>query len=207
MFLGEGANRQAELVFYLDGDGNDKLDVVELGTTPHDRVVGRAPDSRVVWGNTPSIDNPDDHRSKIAGARVCIKEAPDYQLVCGTEDNDTGLAPSARIPIQFLNEEVLTSYTCARFWGSQEWPEDDRHLSADSLQQIRSGCVSSSSSASDSSSNCHCEQTADGGWKACIAVQDLCGTVFCHIGQDEPTRALCQEPAEATARGDEALGR
>jgi len=178
----ETASRQAELVFYLDGNGNDKLDVYPLGIASPDRVVGRAPDTRIVWGLGRTDTTKAEPTQRSAG-RVCTKEPPDYSLVCGMDDNNPGpgLAVSSPIPVQFLREEVLGSYTCAGFWGSQEWLDGDLRLSTDLRRQICNRCSSSNESASGGEGGCRWEPMSGGGWKACVDDPRLCGTTFCHV--------------------------
>ena len=176
----EMSSRQAELVFYLDGNGNDRLDIYPPDNASPDRVVGRAPDTRIVWGMG-RTDTTKAEPSQKSSGRVCTKEPPDYRLVCGIDDDDPGLAPSSPIPVHFLNEEVLGGYTCAGFWGSQQWFDGDRRLSEDLRQQICNRCSSSDESASGGEGGCRWEPTSDGGWRACIDDPLLCGTTFCHV--------------------------
>jgi hypothetical protein len=193
VFEAETASRQAELVFYVDGDGNEKLDIYPLGNASPDRVVGRAPDTRIVWGvgRTDTTKPEPTHKS---GGRVCSKEPPDYRLVCGVEDDDPGLAPSSPIPVQFLNEEVLGAYTCAGFWGSQQWLDSEVRPSADLRRQICNRCSASEVSASGGERGCRWEPTSGGGWRACVDDPDLCGTTFCHVaaGPYVPGQSDCE---------------
>jgi hypothetical protein len=181
LYAAETASRQAELVFYLDGNGNNKLDIYALGNPSPDRVVGRAPDARIVWGMGRSTDTTKAQPTQKSAGRVCTKEAPDYSLVCGMDDHDPGLAPSSPIPVQFLNEGVLGAYTCAGFWGSQQWLEGDGHLSADLRRQICNRCSTANESALGGEGGCRWESTSGGGWRACVDDPGLCGTTFCHV--------------------------
>jgi hypothetical protein len=177
MEMGTG---QAELIFYLD-DGNGKLDVVEVGATSPDRVVGRAPDSLIVWGPARSTGSADAPRKPAGtGPRVCTREPPDYQVQCERSD-EPGSSTPPPIPIHFSKEEVLSSYTCAGFRGSREWPDDTPGLSSALREQICNGCNGTAALASGDQNGCRVE-ILSGGWKACVDDPSLCGTTFCHAG-------------------------
>jgi hypothetical protein len=77
---GEGG-REAELVFYMDGDGDDQLDVSSFGTPSPDRVVGRAPGSRVVWGSGASMDTSKAGPKKENGAAGLLQGSARLRLV------------------------------------------------------------------------------------------------------------------------------
>ena len=184
--------REAELVFYLDGDGNGQLDVYQLGATSPDRVVGRAPNSRVIWGGLATTDTSKvGTEKKKAAGQVCTKEAPDFSLTCGMKDDDPGSAPWTPISIRFSNEEVLGGYTCSRFWGSQEFSDDSPRFSEKLRQQVRSGCTAVSPNESTAEGACQCKPTDDGGWKACVSDPNLCGTVFCHVAAPSAAPSGC----------------
>jgi hypothetical protein len=189
---GEGT-REAELVFYVDGDGNRELDVREYGTNSPDLVVGRAPGTRIVWGYTPTTDTPATDPKRNLAPRVCKKEAPDFALSCDTKETQgtPGSAPSTSIRILFVNEDVLSGYTCSRFWGSQEWADTSPRFSEKLRAQIRSGCKSETSEvASTEDSACQCLPMEGGGWRACVRDPELCGTKFCYVAEQSAGGAL-----------------
>jgi hypothetical protein len=175
----EMGSAQAELIFYID-DGNKRLDVMQLGFLSPDRVVGRAPDSLIVWGPRTS-STPDQPRKPGNLARVCTREPPDYQVLCDTNRDDPETGGMQPIPIRFSKEEVLGSYTCAGFAGSREWSDTTPGLSAELRRQICTGCFATANSVSTDQRGCRFERTPNG-WKACVDEPLLCGTTFCHIG-------------------------